>query len=222
MPNTSRSVPPRRSARVLLDRVTDHAARTLATQAGPVGGIISGMDAYARGGLALYVLEFRSGSREVYRANEVEVCVCACGCGQPVGLTTRTDASRGLIAGAPRRYVRGHNGRRVAFPGFPVEEPNPTGRCLCGCGSQTRRVGQTNFRAGYRKGWYARFCPGHDLSHRTPQTQCQLGHALTEGNVYVHQRHGQMRRDCRTCRRGREQRWRARRALAVQGRAAGG
>ena len=185
---------------------------------GTVGHVVAVQ--HARGYETLLVLESPTGQREVFRASEVEVCVCACGCGQPVGLSTRTDASRGLIAGAPRRYVRGHNGRRGAFPGFPVAEPNPTGRCQCGCGSQTGRVGQTNFRAGYCKGWYARFCPGHDLSHRTPQTQCQLGHALTEGNVYVHQRHGQMRRDCRTCRRGREQRWRTRRAEAVQERVA--
>ena len=188
---------------------------------GTVGHVVAVQ--HASGYDTLLVLESPTGQREVFRASEVEVCVCACGCAQPVGLMTRTDASRGLIAGAPRRYVRGHNGRRGAFPGFPVAEPNPRGLCQCGCGSQTRRVGQTNFRAGYRKGWYARFCVGHDLSRQTPQTHCHLSHALTDENMYVHLREGTTRRDCRTCRRAREARWRARqvqRALAVQGRVA--
>ena len=185
---------------------------------GTVGQIVAVQQ--AQGYQTLLLLESPTGQREVFRASEVEVCVCACGCGLPVGLTTRTHASRGLIAGTPRRYVRGHNGRRGAFPGFPTQEPNPTGVCQCGCGKKTGRVGQTNLGAGYRKGWYARFCPGHDLARRTPQTHCRYDHALTDDNVYVHTRQGQMRRDCRVCRRDREQRWRERRAQAAQGRVA--
>ena len=159
---------------------------------GAVGHVVAVQ--HASGYEILLLLEFSTGQREVFRASEVEVCVCACGCGLPVSLATRTHARRGLIKGTPRRYLRGHNGRRGAFPGFPAQEPNPTGLCQCGCRHQTGRVRQTNFGAGYRRGWYARFCVGHDLSHRPRQTHCHLRHALTDDNVYVHMRDGLTRR----------------------------
>ncbi len=38
--------------------------------------------------------------------------LCLCGCGRATELATGTDTSRGLVAGMPRRYVRGHERRR--------------------------------------------------------------------------------------------------------------
>lgn len=37
---------------------------------------------------------------------------CQCGCGEDAGTWPETHLARGRIKGRPRRYVRGHNGRR--------------------------------------------------------------------------------------------------------------
>ena len=36
--------------------------------------------------------------------------LCECGCGHPAPLAKRTDPRRGLIAGQPARFIRGHAG----------------------------------------------------------------------------------------------------------------
>jgi hypothetical protein len=36
--------------------------------------------------------------------------LCACGCGRPAPIAKRTDPRRGLVAGQPSRYIRGHGG----------------------------------------------------------------------------------------------------------------
>jgi hypothetical protein len=36
--------------------------------------------------------------------------LCECGCGQPTPIAKRTDHKRGLVAGEPVRFIRGHAG----------------------------------------------------------------------------------------------------------------
>lgn len=43
---------------------------------------------------------------------EIPYGYCHCGCGQKTAIATRTDKRDGTIAGQPKRYVHGHNGRR--------------------------------------------------------------------------------------------------------------
>lgn len=47
---------------------------------------------------------------------------CQCGCGQEAGTWTRTDRSRGRVAGEPRRFIQGHNWRGAAQPRVRIPE----------------------------------------------------------------------------------------------------
>jgi len=42
--------------------------------------------------------------------------LCECGCGEPVRMSDRTNARRGLVKGEPLRYVSGHNRRKHLTP----------------------------------------------------------------------------------------------------------
>lgn len=41
------------------------------------------------------------------------VALCECGCGLPAPIAPRTERKRGYVAGEPRRFVHGHNARRI-------------------------------------------------------------------------------------------------------------
>lgn len=38
--------------------------------------------------------------------------ICACGCGRPTPIVKRSSAARGLVAGQPAAFVRGHSGHK--------------------------------------------------------------------------------------------------------------
>lgn len=42
-----------------------------------------------------------------------EVTLCGCGCRQPAPIASYTHKGRGWIAGQPKRFIHGHNGRGV-------------------------------------------------------------------------------------------------------------
>lgn len=73
---------------------------------------------------------------------------CQCGCGTEIG--------------AHARWARGHNAKR----GDPaqlaaMEDPNPSGLCMCGCGQVTPIAKLTQSREGSVRGKHRRFMPHH-------------------------------------------------------------
>jgi hypothetical protein len=44
---------------------------------------------------------------------------CQCGCGERTKTYRSSDRTRGLVAGEPRRYLRGHNNRRTLVHNTP-------------------------------------------------------------------------------------------------------
>lgn len=95
---------------------------------------------------------------------------CACGCG---GLTTSP------------RFIHGHNGRGI--PRSPVEGspgPNPSGRCMCGCGQTTPLAKTTDMRSGNVKGTPIRFVHGH-AGRGARAHNWSGGRTIRRGYVYV-------------------------------------
>jgi hypothetical protein len=85
-----------------------------------------------------------------------------------------------------KRFVRGHWSRsteaRAAYTArriAPVNQPNLTGLCACGCGHRTPIATQNHPERGYYKGQPQRFIRGHHV--RTGAT-----HHLWRGGRWVH------------------------------------
>lgn len=97
---------------------------------------------------------------------------CVCGCGQKTNLSYQTDTRLGLVGGAPRRFVWGH---QAAFSAdqkhkraeeyraqWERQRPDiPYGHCWCGCGEKTRPANMTHPRNGYVTGEPVRYVRGH-------------------------------------------------------------
>lgn len=87
---------------------------------------------------------------------------CHCGCGQLTKLAPTTNMGRGWRKGKPIMYVQGHHVRvRYAYVDRPIEEPNPSGLCVCGCGEKTTMAPYTSFERGYVKGKPMKYIKGH-------------------------------------------------------------
>ena len=52
--------------------------------------------------------------------SSVPAGICGCGCGQPTETWKHTERSRGRIAGEPKRFLHGHNGRKPGHDYSPV------------------------------------------------------------------------------------------------------
>lgn len=79
---------------------------------------------------------------------------CKCGCGTPV----------------PERstWARGHNAKRGNLDELAaMDDPNPSGLCMCGCGELTPIAIQTEVRTGAVKGKRRRFVTGHNSKFLT-------------------------------------------------------
>ena len=59
------------------------------------------------------------------------------------------------------RFVRGHSGRRIEPDRAGLSPPNPSGRCMCGCGRATRIAPRTDLQLGWVKDTPIRFIRGH-------------------------------------------------------------
>jgi|GEM_PF-982459 len=96
--------------------------------------------------------------------------LCMCGCGQPTPRAAQT--SRGNVAGEFIRYLQGHNSawpsRRNPHGPDDPSGPNPSGKCLCGCGGAVAIADRTDPTKGTRFGCYVRFLRGHDKWKKRP------------------------------------------------------
>jgi hypothetical protein len=117
----------------------------------------------------------------------VVVNLCECGCGELTKISDRDRPERGYMKGQPRRFVRGHartpagpTGPRIAKP----DAPNPSGRCMCGCGETTAIAAYTSRRDGSAYGEHQRFIHGHNT--RTGLWQRQTGRDA--GRWYIYDR----------------------------------
>jgi hypothetical protein len=96
-----------------------------------------------------------------------------------------------MFRGEPLSMVPGHQWRYRPTIDARIqgrEDPNPSGRCQCGCGEPVPVSTRTYSTAGYFKGKHARFLPGHwvKLKHRLRRQEELL-------------RQPQARRLCITC-----------------------
>jgi hypothetical protein len=80
--------------------------------------------------------------------------LCECGCGQAVSRHGRKY----------RRFITGHN----AKPQQPIEPPNPSGFCMCGCGQRTKIAKQSCTRQGYVIGQPLRYIHNHNNGQAQP------------------------------------------------------
>lgn len=81
---------------------------------------------------------------------------CQCGCDEQVK--------------EGRRFRRGHNAKRECAP---LEPPNPSGLCQCGCGEMTPVAASNDRRYGRKKGQPTRFIRGHSSRTHTGDRSSQ-------------------------------------------------
>lgn len=84
--------------------------------------------------------------------------LCLCGCGQETVISPKSSRREGWTKGEPRRYVKGHNGRRPLAKRFweKVEKTGSAGGCWLWIGSRSS--------AGY--GTFNRGDRAYDYAHR--------------------------------------------------------
>ena len=126
---------------------------------------------------------------QVRSNNELPIAhgLCHCGCGEATKPAPKTSRRNGWVKGEPMRFVDGHSARlrRINPELVGFSPPNPSGRCMCGCGRATRIAPRSNLQLGWLKGEPIRFIHGHharrsvsfetdvdyrnvDLGHLTP------------------------------------------------------
>jgi len=92
--------------------------------------------------------------------------LCMCGRGNPTAVAKVSDKRDGIVAGEPRRYIKGHH--MIQHTGVPVI-PNPSGICMCGCGLPVPRAKTMSRRLGLVRGEYVRYLPRHFQSRKFPE-----------------------------------------------------
>ncbi len=97
---------------------------------------------------------------------------CHCGCGGKTAIAKQTDRAKGHVRGEPKKYLRGHQGRRLGVD-YNTDGPNPGGMCLCGCGQPTPIAKMTELKYGWVKGTPMRYILGHALRTQ-PQRPSKL------------------------------------------------
>lgn len=89
-----------------------------------------------------------------HTTNEIPYGYCHCGCGQKTKIADETASAKGWIKGQPKRFINGHNGRRITWS---TEQR----LCECGCGNPTQISEITDPKRGYKRGQPVRFIVGH-------------------------------------------------------------
>lgn len=109
--------------------------------------------------------------------SETPYGLCGCGCGAPTWIATITSRKRGWVKGQPVKYRRGHGSYGIRTVG--IEPPNPSGLCLCGCGTRTNLSAVTSRVTGDVRGEPLRFRLGHarrvTSASPNPSGLCQCG-----------------------------------------------
>jgi hypothetical protein len=104
--------------------------------------------------------------------DQTPVKLCECGCGKPAPIAEMTNVKRGYVKGEPRRFVAGHNFKKMAAEraARPAEallaEPQ---LCACGCGEFTSIATRNATNLGYVKGQPMKFVRGHAARLKAPQ-----------------------------------------------------
>ncbi len=88
--------------------------------------------------------------------------LCQCGCGGVTPIATSTNTRDRSVKGKPCRFMPKHSTRaRYMQLLIGVEDPNPSGICMCGCGGQTAVATKSVPLSGYAIGHHRRYRPGH-------------------------------------------------------------
>lgn len=87
--------------------------------------------------------------------------LCMCGCGQPTPPCTRNNRYWGWVKGEPMRFIPGHHARLRRKPLPDDSGPNPSGLCMCGCGTRTKLARQTDPAKQMVRGRPLRYVAGH-------------------------------------------------------------
>jgi hypothetical protein len=135
---------------------------------------------------------------------------CMCGCGLATPMSTSTSRARGYSRGRPVAFVRGHGHRlKHRLEAERLDEPNPSGLCMCGCGEKTTLARQSHTALGWVKDKPIRYLPNHAgrpltkeqetvvvTRYEHGETCAQIGAALgvgRQGIAAILERHGIIR-----------------------------
>ncbi|HNC58874.1 MAG TPA: AP2/ERF family transcription factor [Leptospiraceae bacterium] len=100
---------------------------------------------------------------------EIPKGFCQCGCGGKTTTAKKTYSSKGVRAGDPYNYLRGHRNK--------INTVEKTVYCHCGCGERTNMVKSGSLkRDGYKKGDYYKFKVGH-------RNNCKFNDYTIEDNI---------------------------------------
>lgn len=107
--------------------------------------------------------------------------MCLCGCGNQTYRAKTT--ARGNVAGEFVRYLQGHAPEIGRLAPNDPRGPNPSGKCLCGCGQSVGVADRTDEITGTISGCYVRYLLGHDkwknrptgVEERTGLCECGCG-----------------------------------------------
>lgn len=76
---------------------------------------------------------------------------CHCGCGQTTTVSDQTDTASGYTAGQPKRFIRGHSGRKITHGLSVIDETLRTATCsICGPVSVSKRGSTSTGRVQWR------------------------------------------------------------------------
>lgn len=123
--------------------------------------------------------------------------ICLCGCGRKTPIAKRTQRRHSLVKGQPCRYVPGHHWKvvgktrktRISDPG-----PNPSGRCMCGCGEKTAIARYNDPAKEYVCGTPKRYVIGHH-NRNNPKTNAALANARAARRAKMRARHAPLVED---------------------------
>lgn len=106
--------------------------------------------------------------------------LCMCGCGKKTSIAPYTSRKNNVTKGKPVRFRPGH-GRTAALRDEldRIQDPNPSGLCMCGCGGETAVIARNHLPSGKKSGHHNRFIQDHYNKKRVETYFEQSGHLDT-------------------------------------------